>query len=497
MLSDPNARAAYDEYGALPTGSVMGRLTRSSVTHGWAPRSEVGARRAVARPRRHPDGRPARLRHRRSVRRGCSSCAPRRPQGPIEMGASRSISRRACTTARSSGGAARGGRAAARRGPRPGRGRTDARFRLSGRDVVSTHTRSFWTTEGASVGGTVHGVRSVACRPGRSRLAAAHRRAGVPARRRRSRRGWRLAFPETLTEAQRDVLQGSAREARDVVLALVWLLLLSPVRRPRQRLWWCCSRRSGHRRGPRPPALSRGAAGAASGRGAAFRIIDAADDPAAAYREAVEMGASAVLGPVHSWRVREVLGVRDANDPPLFLLSSVDGVEDSAARVARLRTSPADQSEALAGILLATTEIRDVAVLAPDDAYGEESMLAFVASMQQWGGRIDRVARYPAADPDVSEALEWLVGQRRTELVTPTDPWRTPPRWRTTRETGLRTRPQALFIPDYAIRSRCSCPTSPSTDGWRAARRTCSCSGCPAGAALRSSGSASSLQVRG
>lgn len=234
-------------------------------------------------------------------------------------------------------------------------------------------------------------------------------------------------------------------------LALVWLLLLSPVAAAETApLVVLLAPQTGAdadlgRRLSRAAQLELPPAEVLR-----FRIIDAADDPAGAYREAVEIGASAVLGPVHSWRVREVLGVRDASDPPLFLLSSVDGVENSAARVARLRTSPADQSEALAGILLATTEIRDVAVLAPDDAYGEESMLAFVASMQQWGGRIDRVARYPAADPDVSEALEWLVGQRRAELVTPTDPWRTPPRWRTTRETGLRTRPQALFIPDYA-----------------------------------------------
>lgn len=179
-------------------------------------------------------------------------------------------------------------------------------------------------------------------------------------------------------------------------------------------------------------------------------VLDAADDPARAYRDAVDAGAAAILGPVHAWRVDAVLAERREGDPPLFVLSSVEGVEDAAAQVARMRTSPADQAVAIASAALATSELRTVAVLAPDDGYGEESTLAFVRAMARWGGTVDRVVRYPAGEADVAAPLEWLAGQRREELVVPTDPWRTPPRARTVHRGGLRTRPDALFIPDFS-----------------------------------------------
>ena len=220
VLSDPNARAAYDEYGALPAGSVFGAphsIVRHSRIGATLRRVARAARRAVARPGDdilmdvQLDFVTAALGSPRVFE------LPRRasPQSPIEM---RRIEIHLPP------GVHDGALLRWRGEGHPGDERTragdllvrvavtpDTRFRLSGRDVVSTHTRSFLDfAEGASVEvETVHGVRSVdlsaGTQPG-SRLRIEG--AGVPG----PSAGdhvveWRLAFPETLTEAQRDVLR--------------------------------------------------------------------------------------------------------------------------------------------------------------------------------------------------------------------------------------------------------------------------------------------------
>lgn len=183
-------------------------------------------------------------------------------------------------------------------------------------------------------------------------------------------------------------------------------------------------------------------------------VFDAGEDPAAAYAEAVEAGAVAIIGPVHAWRTEAVLQARRDDDPPLFVLSSVDGVESAAQGVFRMRTSPGDQAEALVGVVLADANAPlRIAIFAPDDSYGQEALQAFVAGAAAWGGVVDRVVRYPVdPDEDLTPFVAALAGQRRVELVVPVDPWRTAPRSRDRNGAGLRERPDALFLPDYADR---------------------------------------------
>lgn len=180
-----------------------------------------------------------------------------------------------------------------------------------------------------------------------------------------------------------------------------------------------------------------------------LEVFDSSEDPAAALAEAEASGAVAVLGPLMPWRIDAVRAVRTERSPPLYLLSSVSGVEDASAGVFRMRTSPADQATGLAGVLLADPHgPRRLAVFAPDDRYGDEAVLAFVAAASAWGGVVDRVVRYPAGEPDVGDAAEALVGLRRTELVVPANPWREPPTARRVRRAGERSVPDAVFLPE-------------------------------------------------
>lgn len=181
----------------------------------------------------------------------------------------------------------------------------------------------------------------------------------------------------------------------------------------------------------------------------ALEVFDSADDPVAALGQATAAGAVAVLGPLMPWRIDAVLAARAPSDIPIFLLSSVAGVEDASRGVYRLRTSPADQATGLAGVVLSDPQgPRRFALFAPDDSYGDEAVLAFVAAASEWGGVVDRVVRYAAGEVDVGDAAEELVGLRRTELVVPANPWREPPSARRVRRAGERTMPDAVFVPD-------------------------------------------------
>lgn len=168
----------------------------------------------------------------------------------------------------------------------------------------------------------------------------------------------------------------------------------------------------------------------------------------AAYEAAVAEGAHAVIGPIGEEESLAVAAAAAAGGPPVFLLTGVHAIERHSARVFRLRTSPHDQAEALAGAALAQEPGLSFAVLAPDDTYGDEAVEAFVAAASRYGGQVIRVVRYEAGEPDVSEAVSVLAGANARRLRVPADPWRTPPET-TVRAGGDRTRPDALFIPDF------------------------------------------------
>ncbi|MFT6399290.1 MAG: ABC-type branched-subunit amino acid transport system substrate-binding protein [Bradymonadia bacterium] len=182
---------------------------------------------------------------------------------------------------------------------------------------------------------------------------------------------------------------------------------------------------------------------------ARIESFDTEEGAAEAYQNAVGAGAVAIIGPIGELESREVIAASDPNGPPIFLLSSVQGIEAEGDHVFRMRTSPADQTEAIIGHVLATTEMTDFAVLAPDDSYGDEAVLAALRAVSAFGGVLNRVVRYEAEEPDASDAVATLVGERTDRLSVPTSPWRTPPSVSVRSSGGDRSRPHALLIPDF------------------------------------------------
>lgn len=177
--------------------------------------------------------------------------------------------------------------------------------------------------------------------------------------------------------------------------------------------------------------------------------FDTAEGAAEAYQNAVDAGAVAIIGPIGELESREVIAASDPDGPPIFLLSGVQGIESAGEHVFRMRTSPADQTEAILGHVLATTELTEFAVLAPDDSYGDEAVLAALRAVSVFGGVLNRVVRYEANEPDASQAVAALVGERSERLSIPSNPWRTPPTVSVRSSGGDRSRPDALLIPDF------------------------------------------------
>lgn len=170
---------------------------------------------------------------------------------------------------------------------------------------------------------------------------------------------------------------------------------------------------------------------------------------AEAYGAAANAGVSAIVGPIGEEESAEVIAAMRDGGPPVFLLSGVAGIESSRADVFRLRTSPGDQAAALAAAMFGEGDSPSFAVLAPDDGYGTEAMLAFVRTTVAYGGRVVRVARYESDEPDVTDAVATLVGQRAVRLSVPSNPWRSAPSSRAVSRGGDRTRPDGVFVPDF------------------------------------------------
>ena len=183
---------------------------------------------------------------------------------------------------------------------------------------------------------------------------------------------------------------------------------------------------------------------------ARVEIFDTAEDPADAYELARDSGAVAILGPIGEQESRVVADHADVQGPPVFLLTSVQGLETAGPHVFRMRTSPADQAEAILGYHLGTGEMTSFAILAPDDAYGDEAVAAALRAVPEFGGIVDRLVRYETDEPDVSDAVEELVGERAQRLSVPSNPWRRGPTASTRSSGGDRSRPDAVFIPDFA-----------------------------------------------
>lgn len=174
----------------------------------------------------------------------------------------------------------------------------------------------------------------------------------------------------------------------------------------------------------------------------------------AALHAARQAGAVAVLGPLGARETREAASVLDPDAPPLYTLSSEDGVEFLGPRVFRLVSSPRDQAGMIAGI-----EIRDRdpagrwVVSVPDDEAGREAALGFVETAVAVGATVPHVVFHATDAVDGTAWVEALQMRRVERLAPPRDAWNQPPRTRTVTSSGTALpRPDGVYLPDYGER---------------------------------------------
>lgn len=195
---------------------------------------------------------------------------------------------------------------------------------------------------------------------------------------------------------------------------------------------------------------------AAEAPGVKFEFIDSGPGIDAAWEAARASGAAVVLGPLGEEETRRVAGMRDASDPLVLSLSGTYGIERPADGVFRLRTSPADMASALAAVLAMETDENGApgtaAVLAPDDGYGREAALAFVAAAARAGLSVRSFAFYPADTDRLRPHVEESVGRRVRRLAAAGDPWRREARTREVAVDRTVDRPTWLFLPDTGPR---------------------------------------------
>ncbi|MDX9719753.1 MAG: penicillin-binding protein activator [Myxococcota bacterium] len=120
----------------------------------------------------------------------------------------------------------------------------------------------------------------------------------------------------------------------------------------------------------------------------------------------------ALFGPVGQEESRQVVSALSDTQLPIIVLSSADGIEETASHIFRARVSAEEQSRALARFAIDVLEKERAAVFYPDDDYGRSCMLAFTGELQTMGLEPGPVEPYPADEHKVQKEAELLTGKR-------------------------------------------------------------------------------------
>jgi len=149
------------------------------------------------------------------------------------------------------------------------------------------------------------------------------------------------------------------------------------------------------------------------------RIYDAAADPVAAYRRAVDEGAGIVVGPLGKENVLAVRAVADGRVQVLALNVLPDG-EAVPRRFCQFALSPEDEARQVAERLLADGKRTGVS-LVPTGEWGTRVAAAFHAAFAAGGGRVATSLTYLPSTTDFSDTLVPLLGfedsQRRYKAI--------------------------------------------------------------------------------
>ncbi|MBU6161282.1 MAG: ABC transporter substrate-binding protein [Myxococcales bacterium] len=184
--------------------------------------------------------------------------------------------------------------------------------------------------------------------------------------------------------------------------------------------------------------------------GVRVEVYDTGDNPVLAYQAAVMDGAVAILGPVGEGESRAVIDAAGPDGLPIYLLSSVAGLESLGARIFRLHSSAGDQAHLIGSWHASQRSGQTYAVLATDDASGHDTATRFISAVRGQGGVVTQVVLYARDSFEALPTAEQLVGLRTRRLVAPGSGWAQPPQTRVSASAaGRMERPDAVFIADY------------------------------------------------
>lgn len=158
-----------------------------------------------------------------------------------------------------------------------------------------------------------------------------------------------------------------------------------------------------------------------------LRFHDIGENPAyarTAYREALDAGANAVIGPLRKSAVAAIASQQDIRVPTV-LLNTVDTdiVATTAPNLVQFGLDPEDEAAAAAG-RAAALSLRNAIVLQSDDERGSREALAFQDALYRRGGDVVHVAVLPNDQYDYSDqirqALQITEGDERFRVLSGT-----------------------------------------------------------------------------
>ena len=135
-------------------------------------------------------------------------------------------------------------------------------------------------------------------------------------------------------------------------------------------------------------------------------VFDTAPSPRAAAEQAVEAGASLVLGPVGAQETAEVARALEPTRLSMLSLSGVAGTGEPPKRL-RGRTAPADELRAICE-RVAPMEGARIAMVAPEGEAGDEAVQAFTGCLTERGVALSRLVRFPSAQRDFGRTVAAL-----------------------------------------------------------------------------------------
>jgi uncharacterized protein len=139
-----------------------------------------------------------------------------------------------------------------------------------------------------------------------------------------------------------------------------------------------------------------------------IRIYDTGTDSAAAFKRAVDDGATFVVGPLGRESVAAIRALVDGHVPVLALnhLPEADGIPK---RFYQFALAPEDEARQIAARALQEGQ-KIGAVLVPSGDWGQRVRQAFIAAFTAGGGRVVSTETYPNDTTDFSDILVPLLG---------------------------------------------------------------------------------------